>query len=342
MKCATCRQPASVELPGQRSAFCPPCFVRHIHEKVDRTISGARMLGRSERALVAVSGGKDSLCVWDVLVELGFATEGVYLDLGIGAYSERSKAAAASFAEQRGLVLNVVDVASELGAGIPDAARVGARSACGVCGLSKRHLLNRAALERGFDVVVTGHNLDDEAAVLLGNVLSWNLDQLSRQRPVLASQPGFARRVKPLVRTSEWEAAAYCVVRGIDYVVEECPMAAGNRHLFYKELLGSLEERSPGTSAAFYRGFQRRLLPVLDEALAERDHEELVDGEVAGRQSLGVQLRACEQCGSPTTGSTCAFCRVRAQVRRRARRPANPSDSLGVPSSAPSASTGDH
>jgi PP-loop superfamily ATP-utilizing enzyme len=37
------------------------------------------------------------------------------------------------------------------------------RSACGVCGLSKRYVFNRVAVEHGYDVVLTGHNLDDEA-----------------------------------------------------------------------------------------------------------------------------------------------------------------------------------
>ncbi len=39
------------------------------------------------------------------------------------------------------------------------------------------------------------------------------------------------RKVKPLIRLSEREMAAYCVLRGIDYQVEECPMAEGNKHL---------------------------------------------------------------------------------------------------------------
>ena len=44
------------------------------------------------------------------------------------------------------------------------------------------------------------------------------------------SGPGrvFPRKVKPLVRLTERETAAYCVLRGIDYIVEECPMAEGN------------------------------------------------------------------------------------------------------------------
>jgi uncharacterized protein (TIGR00269 family) len=209
------------------------------------------------------------------------------------------------FAEERGLELHVVEVAAELGVGIPDAARQGARSACGVCGLSKRHLLNRFALQQGFDVVLTGHNLDDEAAVLLGNVLHWDLEQLRRQRPVLEGRPGLVRRAKPLVRTTEWETAAYCVVAGIDYVVEECPMAEGNRHLVYKDLLARLEDRAPGTRAAFHRGFLRRLQPLLEEQLGEE--------ALAG-------LQPCQRCGAPTTGEVCAFCRVAA--RAAGRRPA--------------------
>ncbi|MFC0081362.1 ATP-binding protein [Aciditerrimonas ferrireducens] len=314
-RCVRCRQPAVVELPGQRTAFCPPCYLHHVRQKVARTMAEGHMLRRGERAVVAVSGGKDSLCLWDVLATAAEADAtdeapplleappaGVYLDLGIGEYSARSRETVERFAEARGLPLHVVAVAEELGAGIPEAARSGARSACGVCGLSKRHLLNRFALAEGYDVVLTGHNLDDEAAVLLGNVLQWDLEQLRRQRPVLEGRPGLVRRAKPLVRTTEWETAAYCVVAGIDYVVEECPMAEGNRHLVYKDLLARLEDRAPGIRSAFHRGFLRRLQPLLEDQL--------------GEQSL-AGLQPCARCGAPTTGEVCAFCRVAERLAAR-------------------------
>ena len=70
---------------------------------------------------------------------------------------------------------------------------------CSACGLSKRHLFDEAALDGGYDVVVTGHNLDDEAAVLLGNTLRWDIDYLARQLPVLPA----ARRL-PEARSSRW------------------------------------------------------------------------------------------------------------------------------------------
>ena len=192
-------------------------------------------------------------------------------------------------------MLHCVDLRTDFGFSIPDAAAATHRSPCGSCGLSKRHLFNRHAIELGYDVVATGHNLDDEAAVLLGNVLRWDVGYLGRQHPVLPEAEGFARKVKPLVRMGEREMAAYCIVRGIDYQVEECPMAAGNRHLGYKEVLNDLEDRSPGSKAAFLFGYLARA--------HERFHDETAEERAS--------LVACSSCGAPTTGDVCAFCKLR-------------------------------
>ena len=55
-----------------------------------------------------------------------------------------------------------------MGAPIPVVQQATRRPTCSACGLSKRYLMNRAALEHGYPVVATGHNLDDEAATLFG------------------------------------------------------------------------------------------------------------------------------------------------------------------------------
>ena len=65
------------------------------------------------------------------------------------------------------------------------------------------------------------------------------------------------------MRLTERETAAWCIVRGIDYQVEECPMAAGNKHLGYKAALNDIERASPGTKAAFYLNFVERMAPLL-------------------------------------------------------------------------------
>ena len=146
MKCKPCGEPAVIDLPRHRAAFCHDCFVHHCHEQVRRAINSHSMMRHRERVLVAISGGKDSLALWHMLVALGHRADGVYLGLGIGDYSDTSRGYAERFAADNGLTLHVVDIPTEHGFAIPEAARATKRVPCSACGLSKRHLLNRAAL----------------------------------------------------------------------------------------------------------------------------------------------------------------------------------------------------
>ena len=298
MKCRSCRAPAVIDVRRHNAGFCSGCFLKHCREQVARTIEAHDMIDKTDRVLVAVSGGKDSLALWDILVELGYDADGVYIGLGIGDYSDESGRYARQFAGTRGLKLIEVELPADYGFDIPTGARAAKRAPCSACGLSKRHLFNRAAVEGGYAVVATGHNLDDEAAVLFGNVLRWDLAYLGRQYPVLPGGEGFAKKVKPLVRLGEREMAAYCVLKGIDYIVEECPMSAGNRHLGYKEALNSIESTSPGSKAAFYFGFLDRVAPLVQPTAA---------GEREG-------MHPCPGCGSPTVSDVCAFCKLAARA----------------------------
>ena len=88
--------------------------------------------------------------------------------------------------------------------------------------------------------------------------------------------------------------AAYCVIKGIDYIVEECPMAIGNKHIRYKEALNELELASPGTKRDFYLGFLRNAVDVF------------AADDAANKASLG----SCERCGGPANSEVCAFCRL--------------------------------
>ena len=289
-----CRHPAVIDVRRHNAAFCQPCFVKHCQDQVGKALEAFHMVEPGDTVLAAVSGGKDSLALWDLLIRLGYKVDGLYLGLGIGDYSDESGRYAKDFARSRDLHLIEVDLRTEFGFDIPTGAAAARRVPCSACGLSKRHLFNRCALEGGYDAIATGHNLDDEAAVLFGNVLRWDLSYLGRQYPVLPGGNGFVRKIKPLIRLSERETAAYCVLQGIDYIVEECPMAAGNKHLGYKASLNDIEVTSPGTKAAFYFGYLDKIAPLV--------------GTTA--ESERGDLHPCPSCGSPTVAGVCAFCRL--------------------------------
>jgi tRNA-5-methyluridine54 2-sulfurtransferase len=180
-------------------------------------LTTGRMFSYADRLLVAVSGGKDSLALWDALLEMGYRADGLYVGLGIGGYSQRSGEICRAFAAERAEPRGRPPARGRPRRGVrlhdPVGRSATSRSTCGVCGLSKRYVFNRVAVDEGYDVMLTGHNLDDEAATLLGNVLRWQDDFLARQRPVLpATGANQVRKCKPLYRLSSgrWPPTAWC------------------------------------------------------------------------------------------------------------------------------------
>ena len=301
MRCTKCKGTASIELRRHHSAFCKLHYLEFFDRQVERAIRRHKMFSPGDRILVGVSGGKDSLTLWDFLLRHEYDCTGLHIHLGIGDYSGNSHHRTAAFAEERGAPLITVDLAQEYGMGVPELSDALRRVPCSGCGLSKRYILNKEAFDRGFDVVAMGHNLDDEAATLMGNVLHWEVGSLARQQPALPStRDTLIKRVKPLYTMTEREVAANAILRGIDYVEEECPNSVGARSIVYKNALDDIEAKSPGTKHGFVSTFLDRIRPVMETSQEDFD------------------LRECTVCGQATTGEVCAFCRMWQQARAKA------------------------
>jgi len=313
MKCRKCGATAAINMRQHKLALCEEHFLEWMPEQTQRFVEKYRMFAPEDKILVAVSGGKDSLSLWDILHRLGYHADGLYIGLGIDGrrssseegigYSDESRRLSEKFAAERGLTLHVVEVEATYGATIPELAVISHRGRdkpCSVCGLNKRYIMNRAAHDGGYNVLATGHNLDDEAAVLMQNTLNWAGGYLVRQAPVLeANRPGLARKVKPLCRFYEREMAAYAIVRSIEYIYDECPHAVGSTTLYYKEILNQLEEKRPGAKLQFYLSF----LQAKEQGLF-------------ALQADDAELHACEKCGQPTSApGECSFCRLWDKVR---------------------------
>lgn len=311
MRCRKCNAKAVINMRQHKLALCKDHYPAWVVEQTQRFIEKYHMFTTDERLLVAVSGGKDSLSLWDILWQLGYQADGLYIGLGIDggiAYSAGSQRCAEKFAAERGLYLHVVDMLASYGETIPQMAERtdrGQARPCAACGLAKRHVMNRLARDGDYHALVTGHNLDDEAAVLLANTLNWLPDYLLRQGPVLEARPGMARKAKPLFRFYEREMAAYALVRRIEYIYEECPYAEDTKSIYYKGILNQLEQDRPGAKLNFYLSFLRARESGLFATSPDGDNE----AEQIG--ASGKPLHACPTCGSPTSASgECAFCKM--------------------------------
>ena len=300
MKCTRCKAPAVVALPSHNAAFCPECFLDFFSKQVDKGIREHGLMTRQDKVLVALSGGKDSLALMLELGRQGYDVTGLHVDLGIPESSPIARGVVERFCEKYEFPLIVRDMVKE-GLPIPEVKAKLRRPICSACGKIKRYFFNQTAREGGFNVLATGHNLDDEVARLTSNTLRWDSAYLSDQGPMLEDSDGFAKKVKPFWRVTEFETANYAFLMGIENHYAPCPYSSGASFSTLKSLWLELEDKMPGRKMDFYHGFLERGKPAFQQS-------EKADSDI---------LSPCVRCGYPTSAEVCGVCRIREALAER-------------------------
>lgn len=304
MKCTRCKVEAVVSLPSHNSAFCPDCYLDFFTKQVEKGIHKQKLFTHDDKILVALSGGKDSLALMLELKSLGYDVTGLHIDLDITGSSSAARQAVEKFCALHDLPYMVKEMKEE-GLSIPTIKQTVRRPVCSVCGSIKRYYFNKIAVDEGFTVLATGHNLDDEVARLFSNTLRWDKDYLSDQGPALEASDdgGFVRKVKPLWRLTEFETANYAFLKGIAIHSAPCPYSKGASFTFYKGLWEQLENHMPGRKIAFYQDFLKKGRPAFANDASKE----------------AVPLAPCLSCGSPTSAGTCSICRIKEIVKENSR-----------------------
>lgn len=258
------------------------------------------MLREDDRILVALSGGKDSMALVHQLVRLGLKPHALHIDLDIEHSSFEACKRAKKFCTENNVPLKVVHT-QEHGLNIPLLKKHVNRPVCSFCGKIKRYLFNKYALDNGYTVLATGHNLDDETARLMANTLRWDTGYLRDVGPVLSEKRGFVRKIKPLYRLTEFELANYCYLNGIAYNMRGCPYSFDASFNIYKNLLNQLEKAQPGRKRSFYEAFQKKGRPYF----------------ARGQNDCGPSLTPCLKCGYPTSEQVCGVCRLKEELKNK-------------------------
>ena len=287
MKCRVCGKQASINLRAYNTALCDKDFIEFLEKRIVNTIDDYKLLSVNDRPLVAISGGKDSLSLWYMLNKTGYPCDGFYIDLGIEGYSHISLEKVKRMADRVKKKVYLFSVYNLIQKGIDGLTKTMRRPPCSACGMIKRYVMNMVCIEKGYTVLVTGHNLDDEASALLGNILFWKEVYLWKKSISLPGEEGhLVKKVKPLFLCSEREMAAYAILNSIDYIYEECPYSHDAKTILYKKILNTIEEKSPGMKIQFIKGYLKMVK----------------DGEKKNHY--------CIHCGYPAYGDTCSVCRL--------------------------------
>lgn len=267
--------------------------LKGIEKQVEKTIREYKLLRKSDKVVVALSGGKDSTSVIYILKKLGYDVHGLLIDLYLGEWSKIHNEKMTAFCETNDIPLTIVDLKKELGQGICFIKAVLKKqknlTGCTVCGIIKRWILNKWAKKLGADKLVTGHNLDDEAQNVLMNFLKGNVLLGVNSSPATGGVEveGFAQRVKPLFFVPESEIMKYAKSHNFDILYDKCPCAFGTYRV---ETRGWMNDISDSQKLKIVEGFQE-LVPSL-------------------RKENKTSVVKCKSCGEPSRSEVCNFCKI--------------------------------
>ncbi len=273
-------------------------FVQHFEKQVKNTIDEYHLINEHARVLVAVSGGKDSLATLFVLKKLGYAIEAVTIDVHIGCYTKKNLENVRAFCTTHQIKLHVFEFRQEYGYSVCYMQSVLKQAgheftSCTVCGVLRRRLLNKLAREIKANVIATGHNMDDEVQAVLMNWVTNKPGLNARLGPITKNRDeGLVPRIKPLYFTPEDDVIRYTKILNFPVHYGRCPCSVdGLRHamrLFVAELEKTTTHCKQHVLDYFLKHVQNHASPV----------------------STTQHIRACEQCGEPSSSSVCRSCQI--------------------------------
>lgn len=228
--------------------------------RVGAAIAAHRLWGPGDRVCVALSGGRDSVCLLDLLCATARWHGGELSAITVDHGTRPGSAADADFAEElaraRGLPIHRVDLA--LGS---DASEATARA----------HRLG-AFDELDVDAVATAHHRDDLVETLLLHLLRG-----AGTRGLAGMRWRRGRLVRPLLAVSGDELEAWAEARGLAWRTD--PTNANSKFLRNRvrsELLPLLEHLRPGATSAVARAAAHAADD--DHHLAELARSEVSEG----------------------------------------------------------------
>lgn len=294
MRCKRCSSDAVLEQPS----LCEKHFIPYFERKVYHTIDRFRLVKKKDKVMVACSGGKDSTVLLHLLAEKGYDVHALAIDEGIKGYRDKTLAFLRRFCFERGIALKEVSYKDALGISLDQMMKHTGRKPCNVCGVYRRHLLNKHA--RGFDVLTTGHNLDDEAQSIMMNLLLNNSNILPRLGPRtgVVQDSRFVPRVKPLYLMREKEVMAYSYIKGLLTEFSECPNIVDSFRAEVRDFLNTYEITHPG--------FKEDLVSRFISALPR----------LKGNAKLSP-IGSCSICQEPSASAVCSACSLRKELGLR-------------------------
>lgn len=218
---------------------------RKLARAMSRAIGDFQMLVEGDRVLCAVSGGKDSYAMHDLLVDLSkrapirFSVVAVNIDQGHPGYPGHLLR---DYMASRGHEFRMVneDTYSIVTEKIPEG-----KTYCSLCSRLRRGILYNLAVEMGCTKIALGHHRDDAITTLMLNLVFSG--QLKAMPPKLISDDRRNVVIRPLIYCAEEDLVAFAEEQ--KFPILPCDLCGSQENLQRKaisKMLADLDARCPG------------------------------------------------------------------------------------------------
>ena len=295
MICDRCQNQAVYSRKYSGEKLCSVCFSNSILRKTAKTISKYKMIQNNELVAVAVSGGKDSLALLNIMKEMSnthnFRIKAITIDEGIPGYRNEALDIVREFCENLGVELktysykDLFDLTLEKALELRENEKT---SSCSICGTLRRRVMDHAARDIGADVIATGHNLDDTLQTFVINMLSGDTNKIGWMDP--DNSENTLRKIKPFCEIYESEIVFYSFTNNIPFQSEPCPHMNEGIRTEIREFLNSLENQHHGIKNNLFRSVVR-----VSQIVKDSNYKEKI---------------VCQVCGNQCTGKICSVCNM--------------------------------
>ena len=269
MKCNYCENQSIFHKDYSGEDLCVECFNKSLERQIARTISKFKMLKPTDKVIVGLSGGKDSIVLLFNLLKIQKKVHksppliALTINEGISNYREISIRKAANFCEENNVDHEIISFKEILGKNLEEILEIYKIKyreiyPCNICATIRRRLLNDEGKRLGGSVLALGHNLDDVTQTYMMNILRKDFSKISRMSPVTEAKNGFfLKKIKPLMRIPENEIQFYAQNTKLDFLDKPCPYKVEYPILRKRvqSFLNEFEEYSPEIKFNLFHGF---------------------------------------------------------------------------------------
>ena len=214
---------------------------KRINKQFGRATIGYSMLEDGDKILVALSGGKDSLTLLQLMAERSrifkprisiIAAHVTMINIPYKADTGYLK----EFCQSLGVELHILESGF-------DASTDTRKSPCFLCSWNRRKALFTLAQERGCNKIALGHNMDDFIETMLMNVTFQGA--FSAMAPVMKMEKFPITVIRPLCLVNENDVEEYAKESNFPQQIKNCPYEDSSNRKAMKDLLAHLERLNP-------------------------------------------------------------------------------------------------